>query len=120
MIVMLSCLLIHIWLVILLTACIIVPWESLHINKYELLNLGSVYIIFKIWRIVIRSLFKKYDFSIKIEYTMNLIEMVNSMADKEAYCAFYDKSMKFLPLVEHILRVILICGGELDLTSDDL
>ena len=51
---------------------------------------------------------------------MNLIEMVNSMADKETYCAFYDKSMKYLPLVEHILRVILRCGGELDLPSDDL
>ena len=43
-----------------------------------------------------------------------------SIADKETYCAFYDKSIKFLPLVEHILRVISRCGGKLDLTSDDL
>ena len=40
----------------------------------------------------------------------------NSIADKETYCAFYDKSMKFLAFVEHMLRVILRCG---DLTSDD-
>ena len=43
-----------------------------------------------------------------------------SIADKETYCAFYDKSMTFLPLVQHILRVILRCGGKLDLISDDL
>ena len=43
-----------------------------------------------------------------------------SIADKVPYCAFYDRSITFLPLVEHILRVILLCGGKLDLSSDDL
>ena len=55
------------------------------------------------------------------QITVNLEQISNvSIADKETYCAFYDKSIKFLPLVEHILRVISRCGGKLDLTSDDL
>ena len=43
-----------------------------------------------------------------------------SLADKVTYGAFYDKSMTFLPLVEHILRDISRCGSKLDLTCDDL
>ena len=35
-------------------------------------------------------------------------------------CAFYDKSMKLLPLLVHTLRFILRCEGKLDLTPGDL
>ena len=49
--------------------------------------------------------------------SQRLIEVNDSFTSKQFFFVCF---FSFLPLVEHILRVIFRCGGKLDLTSDDL
>ena len=58
--------------------------------------------------------------NMRYRFVKIIVSWLYSLADKVTYGAFYDKSMTFLPLVEHILRDISRCGGKLDLTCDEL